>query len=310
MKNRTILSLLCLALPLGACTPSAQPRAAAPPPPVAAAHETECAEDAALPVPTAAAAPGSGSKVAQAPLSSVHPYYRALQDAHRRETDPGRRAVLAANLARWERMPAYLGDRYILVNAPAFEAMLWDDGAVVGRWPVIIGRRQTPTPVFDTTVTGVIFNPWWNVPASIVAESVGALVRNRPAEARRRGYVVQDGRYRQRPGPGNALGLVKLDMPNPYSVGMHDTPNRDLFQQEVRAFSHGCIRVGDALGFATTVLSTEPGWDRARVDQAVAAGETLTVPLAEPIPIYVAYFTAVPDGEGGIRYYDDIYRRD
>jgi murein L,D-transpeptidase YcbB/YkuD len=136
------------------------------------------------------------------------------------------------------------------------------------------------------------------------------LVRNRPAEAARKGYVVQDGRYRQRPGANNALGRMKLVMPNPYSVYIHDTPSQGQFEQDVRAFSHGCIRVGDALGLATALLAAEPGWDRARSDGMVAAGSTVTVPLAAPVPVYVTYFTAEPDGEGGIRYFPDVYHRD
>jgi murein L,D-transpeptidase YcbB/YkuD len=244
------------------------------------------------------------------PAFPTHPYYQALRDAYEQETDPGHRATLSANIRRWEEMPHRLGDRYLLVNAAAFRVTLWEDGNPVAHWRVIVGRTRTPTPIFHTTAQGVIFNPWWEVPASIVAESVGALVRNRPAEARRRGYVVQNGRYRQRPGPGNALGLVKLDMPNPYSVGMHDTPSRHLFEQDVRAFSHGCIRVGDALDFATTLLSSQPGWNRERVDSIVATGQTTNIPFAEPLPIYVGYFTAEPAEDGTIRYLPDIYGRD
>jgi murein L,D-transpeptidase YcbB/YkuD len=136
------------------------------------------------------------------------------------------------------------------------------------------------------------------------------MLRDRPAEAARKGYVLQDGRYRQKPGPANALGRMKLVMPNPYSVYLHDTPSQSLFERDVRAFSHGCVRVGDALGLATALLATSPGWDRKRADALVAAGRTTTVALAAPVPVYVAYFTAEPDGEGGMRYFPDIYQRD
>ena len=239
-----------------------------------------------------------------------HPYYYALRRAYSRETDPVRRTILAANLDRWRWMPRALGDRYLLVNAAAFEATVWEGRNEVGRWEVIVGKTGTPTPVFAARITGVILNPWWEIPSSIVAESVGALVRNRPAEAARRGYVVQNGRYRQRPGPGNALGRMKLVMPNPYSVYLHDTPSQGLFERDVRAFSHGCIRVGDALGLATTLLSSDPAWTRQRVDAVVAKGETTTIDVARPLPVYVTYFTAEPDGSGGIRYFPDIYKRD
>lgn len=240
----------------------------------------------------------------------THPHFLALRAAHADERDPRRRATLAANLARWEAMPNELGSRYLLVNAAAFELGLWEAGERVARWPVIVGTTSTPTPIFDTMVTGVTLNPWWEIPASIVAESVGALVRNRPAEARRRGYVVQNGRYRQRPGPSNALGRMKLVMPNVYSVGLHDTPNHALFERDNRALSHGCVRVGDALGFAARLLAAQPGWNRERVDATVEGGRTVTIDLAEPMPVYIGYFTAEPGPNGSIRYYPDIYSRD
>lgn len=239
-----------------------------------------------------------------------HPYYYSLRQAFSRETDPERRKILAANLDRWRWMPRMLGKRYLLVNTASFEASLWEDRTEIGRWQVIVGKTGSPTPVFSARVTGVILNPWWEIPSSIVAESVGALVRNRPAEAARRGYVVQDGRYRQRPGPANALGRMKLVMPNPYSVYLHDTPSQSLFERDARAFSHGCIRVGDALGLATTLLSADPAWNRKRVDAAVTRGATVKVDLKQPVPVYVTYFTAEPDGNGSIRYFPDIYKRD
>ncbi len=121
---------------------------------------------------------------------------------------------------------------------------------------------------------------------------------------------MQGGRYRQKPGPNNSLGRMKLVMPNSYSVYLHDTPAQNLFDEDKRAFSHGCVRVGDALGLATALLSTGSGWDRARTDAIVATGETVTVPLSAPLPVYVVYFTATPDDLGGIRYLADVYGRD
>jgi murein L,D-transpeptidase YcbB/YkuD len=239
-----------------------------------------------------------------------HPYYYSLRQAYAGESDPVRRKILAANLDRWRWMPRLLGERYLLVNTASFEATLWEGRNEIGRWQVIVGKTGSPTPVFAARVTGVILNPWWEIPSSIVAESVGALVRNRPAEAARRGYVVQDGHYRQRPGTTNALGRMKLVMPNSYSVYLHDTPSQSLFERDVRAFSHGCVRVGDALGLAATLLSADPAWNRKRVDAAVARGATVKVDLPQPVPVYVTYFTAEPDGNGGIRYFPDIYNRD
>ena len=239
-----------------------------------------------------------------------HPHYWALHAAHRVEDDPARRRSLAINLARWLEMPNDLGSRYILVNIPAFELTYWDNGEIIDRRPVIVGTTSTRTPELTATVSGVVLNPWWEIPASIVRESVGALVRNRPTVARARGYVVQNGRYRQCPGPGNALGQMKLVMPNPQSIGLHDTPNQELFTRPVRAFSHGCIRVSDALDFATIILERDAGWDRARVDQVLGTGRTQTVDLIQPMPVYIVYHTVDLDEAGAIRFHPDIYGRD
>ena len=241
----------------------------------------------------------------------LHPFYAALRLALRHETDPVRRRQLMLNMDRWRWMPRDLGQRYILVNAPAFEAALWENGREVMRWRVVVGRVRSRTPIFSAQVTGVNFNPWWEIPASIVAESIASLRRNNPAEFARRGYVVQNGRYRQRPGPANSLGRMKLVMPNGYAVFLHDTPAQSLFAQEVRVGSHGCVRVADALSLATALLSTRSdGWTRNDTDAVVASGRTRTIMLDRPIPVYIAYFTAEPDGDGEIRYLPDIYGRD
>jgi murein L,D-transpeptidase YcbB/YkuD len=239
-----------------------------------------------------------------------HPFYLALRQAYTTEMDRAKRLTLAANLDRWRWMPRNLGTRYLLVNTASFEANLWDNGRQTGRWQVIVGKTKSPTPIFAARVTGVIFNPWWEIPSSIVAESVGALMRRHPAAAAKKGYVTDGRRYRQKPGPDNALGRMKLVMPNPYNIYLHDTPAQSLFGRDVRAFSHGCVRVGDALGLATALLSPLPGWDRDRVEAEVATRTTKTVALAASIPVYVAYFTAESDGQGGIRYLPDIYKRD
>ncbi|WP_291137478.1 L,D-transpeptidase family protein [Erythrobacter sp.] len=238
----------------------------------------------------------------------AHEDYSALRMALARTSDPDRRLAIARNMERWRWMPRSLGSEYVLVNIPRFEARLWRGGEPYDRWRVIVGKRSTPTPAFATRIEGVVLNPWWEIPASIVRESVGALVRRNPALARQRGYVWSGGRYRQRPGPGNALGQMKLVMPNPFSIYMHDTPSKALFDEEVRAFSHGCIRTDDAIGYAATLL--EGVATREEVDPIVASGKTTTLPLDRPIPLYIAYFTAFGDGEGGVEIAPDIYGRD
>jgi murein L,D-transpeptidase YcbB/YkuD len=217
---------------------------------------------------------------------------------------------LRANLERWRWMPREFGRRYLLVNVPAFTVSLIEDNKVVARHRVIVGKPSTPTPQFAAKVTGLIVNPWWEIPVSIVRESVGALMARNPAQARQKGYVASGGHYRQRPGPGNALGQIKLVMPNPYNVYLHDTPSKALFDSEVRAFSHGCIRTQDPFGLAELLLKGTAGWDRVRLDAVVAGGRTTQVALAQPLPIYVTYLTAAAEEAGEMATFSDIYGRD
>lgn len=241
-------------------------------------------------------------------LRPRHPDYATLRSAYGAEIDAQRKLTIARNMERWRWMPNDLGADFVLVNAASFEASLWRKGERAGTWPVVVGKTKSPTPVFAAKITGVTFNPWWDIPANIVRESIGALVRKSPSLARQRGYVWTGGRYRQKPGPNNALGQMKLVMPNPYTIYLHDTPSKDLFNREVRAFSHGCIRVSDALGFAKTLLGEQTTSEA--VDGIVDGGKTTTVKLDQPLPVYITYFTATVRGDGQLAFVPDIYGRD
>jgi murein L,D-transpeptidase YcbB/YkuD len=222
--------------------------------------------------------------------------------------DPKARAAVAASLARWQALGPLPTGRWLLVNIPAFEISLYDGTRRTGSWRVIVGKPKTPTPSFTGTARGVILNPWWEVPASIVAESVGRMVARNPQKAARDGYVKEGTRYRQKPGPANQLGLMKLDFVNPYHVGIHDTPSRQLFKKDKRAFSHGCIRVDDPFGFAATLLGPPHSRD-SLAGASAASPETQTIPFATPIPVIVDYFTAEVGEDGQLRLFDDVYRR-
>lgn len=222
---------------------------------------------------------------------------------------PSARAKVAASLAQWQALPAPAAGRWLLVNIPAFEISLYDGAVRTGTWKAIVGKPRTPTPRFAGTVTGVILNPWWDVPASIVAESVGRLMARNPKKAAAQGYVRAGDRYRQRPGPDNQLGLVKLDFRNPYSVGIHDTPSRTLFARDRRALSHGCIRVDDPFGFAATLLGPPVSRD-SLLTVREQNPDTQRLPLAVPLPVIVGYFTAEVADDGSLRLFDDVYRRE
>lgn len=243
-----------------------------------------------------------------------HFQYLSLRAALDTEHDITRRRALVASLERWRRLPHELGPRYLLVNIPEFVVRLVDHDEVASIQRVVVGKPSTPTPEFSASVTGVILNPPWVVPDSIVAESVGALVRNQPAAARAKGYAwvrSASGRRQiiQKPGPANALGQVKFDMPNPYRVYLHDTPAKHLFAEDERTFSHGCVRVEDALVLAERLLAGSIAY-RARFDEILQTRKTHRIALDKPIPVHVVYLTAFADADGSIRYLADPYRLD
>jgi L,D-transpeptidase YcbB len=221
---------------------------------------------------------------------------------------PEARAAIAASRAAWQQLGSLPAGRWLLVNIPAFEISLMDGTRRLATWRVIVGKTKTPTPIFTGVATAVILNPWWEIPASIVAESVGAMMAKRPKEAARKGYVRQGDRYRQAPGPDNQLGQMKLEFRNAHSIGIHDTPSRQLFTRDRRAFSHGCIRVDDPMGFAATLLGPPTSRDSLTV-VASTDRETQRLALAEPIPVIVGYFTADLGDDGNLRLLDDVYRR-
>jgi murein L,D-transpeptidase YcbB/YkuD len=175
---------------------------------------------------------------------------------------------------------------------------------------VIVGKRRTPTPQFAAMVSGVILNPEWVVPKSIQDEGIARMLVTNPRAAAARGYRRTETGITQGPGPYNQLGQVKLRMPNPWSVYLHDTPAKALFTRKDRALSHGCVRTQDILGLAERLLAGTPGWSRAALDHAVAAGKTRDITLSAPVPVYLLYFTAEPDEAGGIRFHPDLYGRD
>lgn len=224
------------------------------------------------------------------------------------------RRQIEVNLERLRWMPRALGDRHLMVNIPEYRLRLMANGEEVRSHRVIVGKPQTPTPQFSAEVKAVIFNPSWYVPQSIVAESVGKLVRSSPQVARSRGYTWRtDGAGRlqvtQQPGPGNALGQMKLEMTNPFAIYVHDTPNKDLFDSEVRTFSHGCIRTQAPFDLAGELLA-DGGWTRAMIDGAVAAKQTKRAPLGTPVPIHLVYLTAVAGADGSVEYLRDPYSLD
>jgi len=199
---------------------------------------------------------------------------------------------------------------------------------------VVVGKAlKTETPVIGERMRSVVFRPYWNIPPSIALEETLPAVQADPDYLDEHDMEVVAGpadespvftatpenldlvrsgvyRIRQRPGPGNALGLVKFVFPNNADVYLHSTPAPAVFAEERRDLSHGCVRVADPVDLAVWVLREVPGWTHERVAQAMAAGPPRTVYLPRPIPVIFLYLTAAADAEGLVTFWPDVYGHD
>lgn len=227
-------------------------------------------------------------------------------------------------LERWRWLPRNLGDRYILVNIPSYSLEVWDKGSNPVSMRVVVGRKDTPTPIFNDRMTHIVFSPYWNVPSTIAeGETLPAAIRDASFLARNNMEVLDSSgkvmdpesidlsdptkyRFRQRPGSGNSLGLVKFMFPNEYNVYLHDTPADSLFARATRSFSHGCVRVEEPVVLAEYLLKDQSDWPKDRIVEAMEAGEERTVKLSQPIPVYLGYWTASVTS-GGVRFTGDVY---
>lgn len=217
---------------------------------------------------------------------------------------------IEVNLERWRWLPQSLGERYALLNIASFDMSVIDGGERLSM-RVIVGKDFQRTPVFSSEIDRIVFSPYWRVPDSIAASEIGPAVRRDPGYlARNHMERVAGGGYRQKPGPWNALGGIKFDIPNRYLVYLHDTPARSLFQQPVRAFSHGCMRIEKPVELAVYLLSDQPSWTRQRIEEAAAAGRERAVRVRKPLPVHVLYWTAWADAGGVLHLRDDVYDRD
>jgi L,D-transpeptidase YcbB len=217
------------------------------------------------------------------------------------------RAAILANMEMWRWEPRDMGERRIEVNLADFSVAVLEGDRVIHQARVVVGKPETPTPIFSDVMRYVLINPSWQVPDSIIKKEMvsklGALSR--------RGYEVKTigGRLtvRQLPGDDNALGRFAFMFPNDHAIYLHDTPSKALFDEETRAFSHGCIRVEDPQSLAVLVLGGEAtGWTDERIEAAVG-GKERTVFLPRPLPIHIVYFTDFFDEFGELKERPDIY---
>jgi murein L,D-transpeptidase YcbB/YkuD len=250
-------------------------------------------------------------------LHPTHPDYAALRTALAATATPSRRAIIRANMDRWRWLGRDLGGQYLITNVPEYQLRLTVNDKIIRTYRTIVGKPgRTATPQLAETVEGVIFNPTWSVPQSIVkGEGLGARVMGNPTWAKAAGYKgskAADGTIYvvQQPGPGNSLGQMKLDMPNPHAIFLHDTPSRSLFAQANRALSHGCIRTEGALTLAITMAILGKGATSQEAAAISKSGKYTRVGLQKTMPVYITYFTMGRDIEGNLRTFNDIYGRD
>jgi len=247
-------------------------------------------------------------------------------------------ARLAQIKLNYDRIAAFIDnggmreDRYVVVNVPGYQLEAVEGGRVALRHRVIAGRPGRETPVVKASIRALNFFPYWRVPDSIAKLDVAPRLLKEPDYLNKEQIRVLTGNFngpeidatridwasfdpsttklRQDPGPQNALGLVRLDMPNEHGVYMHDTPMKPLFGRAQRAFSAGCVRVQDVFDLAAWIARDEPGMSRQRVDEILAGGSAVDITLARPVPVYFVYFTVWADEQGNAEFRPDIYGRD
>ncbi|HYX45956.1 MAG TPA: L,D-transpeptidase family protein [Sphingomicrobium sp.] len=260
-------------------------------------------------------------------LGWMHPFYGELRDAiaQHKYSDDHQREILALNLERVRVLPS-TKQRYVLVNAAQQRLFMYDDGKQVDNMVVVVGQTKYPTPMLAAYIRYAALNPYWYVPPDLAWEDVGRYVVKDPSYFDRMGYEevsdwtkdaqvldsskidwkgVHDGSVqvllRQKPGPENFMGRIKFMFPNQFGVYLHDNPRRNLFKESVRYFSGGCVRLEDAWRLERWLFHRELTWEGHGTEEPVM--------LDQPVPVYITYLTAVPDGQS-IAYYDDAYGRD
>lgn len=225
--------------------------------------------------------------------------YAALKTAYANAVDQSERAEIRANLERWRWMPRDLGQNYLYVNIPSYRLSVVSDGVERASYNVVVGSPRTPTPQLLLHAQSIVANPSWTVPKSISSKGM--------PKGRGFQWKTYGGNKMlwQAPGPTNALGRIKIDMPNPDAIYLHDTPNHSVFSRENRALSHGCIRVENIEGLAALLH------DEMQIDDALTdPSKTKVFQLQRSIPVYLTYFTLEATPDGRVTRIGDPYKRD
>ena len=239
------------------------------------------------------------------------------------------------NMERWRWLPRELGERYVLINIANFELNIVEGERIVSTMRVVVGRKARPTPIFTGRMTYMELNPYWYIPQKIAQEDILPKILNDPDYLKKENIrvfrtwkdpaleidpstvdwsLIEQGHFpfklRQEPGSSNALGRIKFVFPNRFSVFLHDTPARALFNKARRSSSSGCIRVENPIELAEYLLKGKPQWNRDRLMTAINRGKRQVLALPKPINVQVLYLTAWVEKDGTLNFRDDIYGQD
>jgi L,D-transpeptidase YcbB len=282
-------------------------------------------------------------------LTSLHPkheqfeglrqaFIKAVAASKAKGRKPGSDGAiqrLIVNMERWRWMPPDLGSYYVWNNIPAFSTRVVKGGKSIYVEKTIVGQVKYATPIFSADMRSIVFNPDWTVPETIKIEDLQPRLRQtrggvpdvsvlrdnqlsvsyqgRPINAETVDWEranIRSYTFTQAPGPDNVLGTLKFNFPNRHAIYMHDTVQRELFNQTVRTLSHGCIRVHQPDRLALLLLAEDKGWTEQQVKDQLAKGHNSGVILSRPVPVHLTYFTVAFDGIGKMRTYDDVYGLD
>jgi L,D-transpeptidase YcbB len=241
-----------------------------------------------------------------------------------------RLAQLRTNLVRLRSMSGNLGNRFVVCNIPAAQIEAIENGVAVSRHTAVVGKPDRPSPDINSRIVEVNFNPFWTVPVSIVRRDLipkmqaepDYLTENRiriydpkgneltPAQINWYSEEAVNYRFRQDPGDFNSLGSIRINFPNKHAVYMHDTPLKNLFGEDFRFHSSGCVRVQNVRELVNWLLVETPKWSREEVDAAIKSGDRVDARIARPVPLYWVYVTAWATPDGVTQFRDDIYSRD
>jgi murein L,D-transpeptidase YcbB/YkuD len=242
---------------------------------------------------------------------------------------------LQLNLVRLKAFPTPLagktGNRYVMVNVPGAEIETVEDDLVHSRHRGVVGKIDRQTPLLNTKIVLIKFNPYWTVPKSLIIKDLIPMMQKDPGYLDRQKIHVYDQRagtevswqsidwhsdqavnymFRQDPGDLNSMGSVKIEFPSPEGVYMHDTPAKGLFGGNDRFHSSGCVRVQNVREYVLWILKNTPDWPRERIAEALTSGERIDAPVADPVPLYFQYITAWATPNNTVQFRDDIYQRD